>query len=308
MTRRGAKRPVPGGGGGPQPAAAAGEKVGGAGRAGDRRRAHTGRAARNLRAAAPMRPPTPQGAAGHPRKKFYRARAHANPLSDGHFVDLPDCPGAMDWGGLYPEMRDAAEKEGARLAPPTVADVGCGFGGLLVQLSPLLPAECMVGIELRESVCDYVRQRAAVLRRSAPPRALNVAALRVNAQRHLTHLFAKGSLGKLFFLFPDPHFKAKNFRRRIVTPSLCADYAYLLKPDGRLYTVTDVPDLGAWMAASLDAHPLFRRMTESELAADPAVALLDTATEEGQKVARNGGGTWKACYVRLGEARAVGAA
>lgn len=97
----------------------------------------------------------------------------------------------------------------------------------------------------------------------------------------------------------DPHFKAKNFRRRIVTPALASEYAYLLKPGGRLYTATDVGGLAAWMAASLDAHPLFRRLTQAECDSDPAVALLTTATEEAQKVARNGGETWVHCYERV---------
>ena len=38
-----------------------------------------------------------------------------------------------------------------------------------------------------------------------------------------------------------------------------------------------------------DGHPLFVRMSDEELAADPAACLLDKATEEGQKVARNSG-------------------
>ena len=38
-----------------------------------------------------------------------------------------------------------------------------------------------------------------------------------------------------------------------------------------------------------DAHPLFVRMSDEELAADLAACLLDKATEEGQKVARNSG-------------------
>ena len=38
-----------------------------------------------------------------------------------------------------------------------------------------------------------------------------------------------------------------------------------------------------------DAHPLFVRVSDEELAADPAACLLDKATEEGQKVARNSG-------------------
>lgn len=33
------------------------------------------------------------------------------------------------------------------------ADVGCGFGGLLVRLSPLYPNTLMVGMEIRDKVC-----------------------------------------------------------------------------------------------------------------------------------------------------------
>ena len=84
-----------------------------------------------------------------------------------------------------------------------------------------------------------------------------------------------------------------------MTPALASEYAYLLKPGGRLYTATDVPALAAWMAASLDGHPLFRRLTQEECDADPAVGLLTKATEEGQKVARNGGGAWTHCYERV---------
>ncbi len=38
-----------------------------------------------------------------------------------------------------------------------------------------------------------------------------------------------------------------------------------------------------------DAHPLFQRMSDEELASDQAACLLEKATEEGQKVARNSG-------------------
>lgn len=43
------------------------------------------------------------------------------------------------------------------------------------------------------------------------------------------------------------------------------------------------------MRQKLEAHPCFEPLSEQELAADPAVALLTRATEEGQKVARNSG-------------------
>ncbi len=49
----------------------------------------------------------------------------------------------------------------------------------------------------------------------------------------------------------------------------------------------------------LEAHPLFERVSEEELANDPAAQLLLQGTEEGQKVARNGGKTWRHVYRRI---------
>lgn len=49
----------------------------------------------------------------------------------------------------------------------------------------------------------------------------------------------------------------------------------------------------------LEAHPLFERVSEEELENDAAAQLLLQGTEEGQKVARNGGKTWRHVYRRI---------
>lgn len=87
----------------------------------------------------------------------------------------------------------------------------------------------------------------------------------------------------------DPHFKAQNHRRRIISLSLLAEYAYLLAPGGRMYTITDVPELAEWMRSKVAAHPSFRPLTPEEMEADVAAGLLITSSEEGQKVERNMG-------------------
>ncbi|KAJ1564144.1 tRNA (guanine-N(7)-)-methyltransferase (tRNA(m7G46)-methyltransferase), partial [Cladochytrium tenue] len=106
-------------------------------------------------------------------------------------------------------------------------------------------------------------------------------------------------LSKLFFLFPDPHFKRKKHKARIITPTLLAEYAHILRPGGLLYIATDVAALNAWMVRHLDAHPLFRRVPEEDMQADPCVAAVRDRTEEGIKVARNGGDKFLACYRRI---------
>ena len=39
-----------------------------------------------------------------PQKKYYRQRAHSNPIAD-HCFDYPICPRDMDWSteGLFPD-------------------------------------------------------------------------------------------------------------------------------------------------------------------------------------------------------------
>ena len=41
----------------------------------------------------------------------------------------------------------------------SISDIGCGYGGLLVQLSPMFPDKNMLGMEIRVKVSDYVRDR-----------------------------------------------------------------------------------------------------------------------------------------------------
>lgn len=83
-----------------------------------------------------------------PRKRFYRARAHSNPLSDSHFP-VPICPSEVDYSSHYPHF---FPKDVPPTPKPKVrfADVGCGFGGMLVSLSPSFPDTLMIGMELRD--------------------------------------------------------------------------------------------------------------------------------------------------------------
>ena len=62
--------------------------------------------------------------------------------------------------------------------------LGCGYGGLLVQLSPMFPDTLMVGMEIRVKVSDYVTDRIVALRSQHPGQYTNVACLRTNAMKY----------------------------------------------------------------------------------------------------------------------------
>ncbi|OAA55209.1 methyltransferase-like protein 1 [Niveomyces insectorum RCEF 264] len=299
-----------------------------------------------------------------PQKKFYRQRAHANPFSD-HQLVYPASPDQMDWASLYPDFYPPSHADTTptaaaaaattttaedpttetvatkkRIAPPDVeiADIGCGFGGLLVALAPVMPGTLILGLEIRDHVTEFVQNRIHALRAQSreaatrgtsvttsisattttppsapPPSYTNIACVRANTMKFLPNFFRKGQLTKIFMCFPDPHFKARKHKARIVSATLNAEYAYVLRPAvGRVYTITDVEDLHRWMVGHFAAHPLFERVapeeeggseqsgpeTECDGKVDPCVRVMRIATEEGKKVERNGGQKFVAVFQR----------
>ena len=227
-----------------------------------------------------------------PQKRFYRQRAHSNPIAD-HCFEYPSSPDSMDWSSHYPNI-NLNDSSGVQFA-----DIGCGYGGLLVELSPMFPKTLMLGIEIRVKVCDFVCDRIIALRQQNAGKYQNISCLRSNAMKYLPNFFRKGQLTKMFFLFPDPHFKKQKHKWRIISQQLLSEYAYCLAINGLVYIATDVQQLYDWMTDHLNRHPLFESLSQSEIDSDPVVPKLFDSTEEGQKVTRNGGQKFVALFRRI---------
>lgn len=71
------------------------------------------------------------------------------------FVISPSSPDQMDWSTHFPAFKLSDQSTGSdaqgEKKPPQlskqveIADIGCGFGGLIVALSPLYPDTLMIG-------------------------------------------------------------------------------------------------------------------------------------------------------------------
>ena len=128
----------------------------------------------------------------------------------------------------------------------------------------------MIGMELRTQVTDYVIDRIQALRSQHPPAPAatttttdpdadaghqqpgpgmyqNISAVRSNTMKFLPNFFTPGQLSKIFLCFPDPHFKARKHKARIVSGQLNAEYAFVVRPGGKVYTITDVEELHGWI-------------------------------------------------------------
>lgn len=163
----------------------------------------------------------------------------------------------MDWASHYPAFTVTSEDEHERdesrgeneaeklrkmAKQVEVADIGCGFGGLLFALAPKMPSTLILGMEIRTSVTEYVQEKVRALRvqHKEDGGYQNVACLRANTMKFLPNFFTKGQLNKIFLCFPDPHFKQRKHKARIVSYTLNSEYAHVLRPGGIVYTITDV--------------------------------------------------------------------
>jgi tRNA (guanine-N7-)-methyltransferase len=153
-------------------------------------------------------------------------------------------------------------------------------------------------------VTEFVQERIRALRAQSLEQSLyqNIGCLRANAMRFLPNFFRKGQLSKIFICFPDPHFKARKHKARIVSLTLNSEYAFILRPGGIVYTITDVEALHEWMVEHFEAHPSFERVSVEEQEQDECVKVMMTATEESKKVDRNGGSKFVALFRRIEDA------
>lgn len=222
-------------------------------------------------------------------KREFRARAHSNPLNDGLFKPPVD-PSRLPMDRLFAD-------------PPVDkvlwCDIGCGYGGLLASLSAAFPDKTMLGLEIRDRVAEFCRRRVLEMRKEYPGSYGNVAFERTNAMKYLPNYFAKGTLEKLFFCYPDPHFKKKKNRQRIISTQLLAEYAYVLQDSGVAYVVTDVPELFDWMVERFEQHPLFQRRSDEEHTADPVSRFVRDMTDEAQRVDKSDRGKQDASFRRI---------
>jgi tRNA (guanine-N7-)-methyltransferase len=159
-----------------------------------------------------------------------RIRHHVNPLKLG-FVE-----------GLQPEL----PLRGGR---PIEVELGCADAAFLFERAAEDPTRLYVGVEIRAEMVRRVNQRAAGA--DAPP----VRAVFGNVNADLPRLFPRGSVTRFYLNFPDPWFKKRHHKRRILNADLAATLAAALVPDGEVFFQTDVFDLALDAMEVLEREP-----------------------------------------------------
>jgi tRNA (guanine-N7-)-methyltransferase len=140
-----------------------------------------------------------------------------------------------DWGVHFGPASERLELE-----------IGSGHGGFALAFGARHPDRALVAIEQRRKFASDVAARAR--RRSLG----NLLVLQGDARILAPRLFAAGSLAAVHVHFPDPWWKRRHHRRRLVDEDLSVLVLRLLRPGGLLDLRTDVEAYAAQAVERLE--------------------------------------------------------
>jgi tRNA (guanine-N7-)-methyltransferase len=141
-----------------------------------------------------------------------------------HFLEAAELPPVFDPAALYQPVQ------------PLEVEVGSGKGLFLTAAAQNEPRHDFLGIEIARK---YARFAAARLTRQQATNALVVCG---DALVLFRQWFPDASLAAVHVYFPDPWWKKRHKKRRVMNESFLRDVERTLQAGGRLHFWTDVEE------------------------------------------------------------------
>ncbi len=158
-----------------------------------------------------------------------RVREHVNPLSRKY--QTPTAP--PDWSQVFDD-----------LLRPLHLDIGCGRGVFLLKMAEHDPSWNYLGLEIREPiVAQAIEGRDAAGLKNLHYIFCNVS----NSLQPILASLQPGTLARVSIQFPDPWFKRKHQKRRVVQPEIVATLAEFLNPSAIVFLQSDILDVAEKM-------------------------------------------------------------
>ena len=189
-----------------------------------------------------------------------RVRQHVNPLSS-KYANPADAP---EWERVFADSQQ-----------PLHLDIGCAKGDFVRGMAQQLPEWNFLGLEIREPLVEraLIRHEKAVL--SGATRNLHFVFCNANNSLKPVLRDYPGKLERVSIQFPDPWFKKRHQKRRVVQPELVDTLAEIMPVGGWVWLQSDIEEVCAEMCDRFNENPLFAREGTDWLSASPFPAKTD---------------------------------
>ena len=172
-------------------------------------------------------------------------------------------------------------------------ELGCADARFLFERAPQHRKSYFLGLEIREPLVDEVNRKAAEAGLD------NLHAVFSNINVDLPALVPDASLTRVFINFPDPWFKRKHRRRRLMNEELVEVLHRKLRKGGEIFFQSDVFDLALdAMAVLEDASARFANV-DGPWSFAPANVYGARSLRE-VRCEDRGLRIWRMCYRRVG--------
>lgn len=125
-------------------------------------------------------------------------------------------------------------------------EIGCGLGRFLFERAAARPDVRIVGIEIKAKLAHRVEERRQKLGLT------NALGLFADARDFLVRARPDHSVARAYLHFPDPWWKKRHAKRRVLDTPFLDQMRRLLRADGTLFVQTDVEERAAEMRARLE--------------------------------------------------------
>ena len=132
---------------------------------------------------------------------------------------------------------------------PVEVEIGPGRGAFLFYVAAKYPDTNYYAIE------KATGQAAQIQREIDRRRVPNARAICADAACVIRHLIPAESVSCYHIYFPDPWWKRRHHRRRVLTPRLAHDLEATLVANGKIFLATDVPQVFDLMKHTMGALP-----------------------------------------------------
>lgn len=149
------------------------------------------------------------------------------------------------------------------LEGPLALEIGSNRGRFLLGLAERRPDLIHLGIELRRK---YARSAA---KRIARNDVQNAHVLCADANLVVPIVADAGQILEFYLICPDPWWKSRHEKRRIIQPEFLDLMEEKMAPGGKVYIRTDVGPLADWMREHLDEHPAFEPIAPEDFPTEP---------------------------------------
>ncbi|MFP4123529.1 tRNA (guanosine(46)-N7)-methyltransferase TrmB [Coleofasciculus sp.] len=180
-----------------------------------------------------------------------RVRQHVNPLSKKYLT--PVTP--PSWEKVYHQPLQ-----------PLHLDIGSARGEFLLDMATQNPDGNFLGLEIREPLVETAQELVAKLGLN------NLHFIFGNVDNSLAPILAslpQGLLKRVTIQFPDPWFKKRHAKRRVVKPELVNTLAKYLVKGGEVFIQSDVEAVAQEMCDRFTENPAFQRQGTEWLARNP---------------------------------------